>query len=114
MITVSVQALRALYPKDNGVCLDLTEDEDLSNCFDQLRTVREQAEVLNAREAKLKQRIQGQMGEATTAVFRNGWVSWKRSKDSVSLNTRALLEDQPDLLTQYSLTKAGSRRFLIH
>lgn len=108
------RALRALYPKDNGVCLDLTEDEDLSDCFDQLRTVREQAEALAANEARLKQTIQGCMGEATTAVFRNGWVSWKRSKDSLSLNTKALLKDQPDLLTQYPLTKTGSRRFLIH
>jgi len=41
-------------------------------------------------------------------------VSWKKSNDSVALDTKRLLKDQPQLLDQYSLTKSGSRRFLIN
>jgi hypothetical protein len=53
------------------------------------------------------------MGEASKATFPSGSVSWKRSKDSVGLNVKQLLKDQPGLLDQYPLTKPGSRRFLI-
>jgi hypothetical protein len=53
------------------------------------------------------------MGEATKAKFETGEVSWKRSKDSRGLDTDKLLRDQPDLLQRYSITKPGSRRFLI-
>ena len=54
------------------------------------------------------------MGDATRAIFPQGTVSWKKSNDSVALDTKRLLKDQPQLLDQYSLTKSGSRRFLIN
>jgi hypothetical protein len=53
------------------------------------------------------------MGDASKAVFPNGEVSWKRSKDGTALNTKRLLSDKPELLTEYALTKPGSRRFLV-
>ena len=42
-----------------------------------------------------------------------GEVSWKRSKDSVTLDVARLLKDQPDLLERYPLIRAGSRRFVV-
>ena len=71
-------------------------------------------ETLKSTESHLKQRIQSHMGEASKATFPGGSVSWKRSRDSVGLNAKQLLKDQPELLEQYPLTKPGSRRFLIH
>lgn len=53
------------------------------------------------------------MGEGTRAVFETGAVSWKRSKDSTSLDVAALLQNQPELLQAYPLKKPGSRRFLV-
>ena len=57
--------------------------------------------------------IQQRMASASFARFAGGTVSWKRSKDSTTLDTARLLKDQPELLTQYPLTREGSRRFLV-
>ena len=65
-------------------------------------------------EEKLKQRIQERMGDASRAIFATGSVSWKRSKDSVGLDTASLLKDQPELLARYPLVKPGSRRFIVN
>ncbi|PFG11117.1 YqaJ viral recombinase family protein [Marinobacter sp. LV10MA510-1] len=107
------RALRHLYPVDKGETLDFSQSKDLSQAFDELLSIRSEMETLKSTESHLKQRIQGQMGEASKATFPSGSVSWKRSKDSVGLNTKKLLQDQPGLLNQYSITKSGSRRFLI-
>ncbi|MDF1637689.1 MAG: endonuclease, partial [Alcanivorax jadensis] len=47
------------------------------------------------------------------ATFTVGSVTWKRSKDSTTLDTKTLLQDQPDLLKHYPKHRAGSRRFLV-
>ncbi len=52
--------------------------------------------------------------DAEKAVFRLGSISWKKAKDSVSLNTKALLKDKPELIEQYSQVREGSRRFLVN
>ncbi|RBA22900.1 YqaJ viral recombinase family protein [Herminiimonas fonticola] len=106
-------ALRCLYPTDGGQCLDLTDDRDYSSTFADLVMVREEITQRQLLEPQLKQKIQQRMGDASNAVFETGSVSWKRSKDSQALNMDALLLDQPDLPTRYSVTKYGSRRFLI-
>lgn len=107
------RALRHLYPADQGETLDLSESKELSQAFDELLAIRSKMETLKSTESHLKQRIQSQMGEASKAAFPSGSVSWKRSKDSVGLNTKKLLQEQPELLERYPLTRPGSRRFLI-
>ena len=67
-----------------------------------------------SREDLLKQRIQQRMGDCSKALFETGSVSWKRSKDSVGLDVPTLLLNNPELLNEYPLTRAGSRRFLIN
>ena len=62
----------------------------------------------------LKQQIQQVMKTAELATFANGSVSWKKSKDSISLDTKALLKDHPELLNQYPQVRQGSRRFLVN
>lgn len=107
-------ALRALYPRDSGQTLDLSQDFEMSAAFSDLLAVRQVIATHNALEAQLKQRIQQRMGEASQALFEGGDVSWKRSKDSLVLDTVRLLKEQPQLLEQYALTRPGSRRFLIN
>lgn len=106
-------ALRCLYPKDSGSTIDLTSDRAMSSAFADLVSVCEQIAAHEKVEAELKQRIQQRMAEASKAVFETGTVTWRRAKDSLILDIPTLLQEQPELLEQYPLTKPGSRRFLI-
>jgi putative phage-type endonuclease len=106
-------ALRALYPQDSGSVLNLSDDVGMGAVFADLVSVRSVITSQTALESKLKQSIQQRMGDASKAVFEGGEVSWKRSKDSIVLDTAKLIQDQPDLLQRYSTTKSGSRRFLV-
>ena len=107
-------ALRCLYPRDSGQVLDLSMETDMSAAFSDLLAVRQVLANNQELESQLKQRIQQRMGDATRAVFETGEVSWKRSKDGVSLDVAKLLKDQPNLMSSYAQLKPGSRRFLIH
>jgi putative phage-type endonuclease len=106
-------ALRCLYPRDSGQTLDLSQDLEMSAAFSDLLAVRQVLATNTLLEAKLKQRIQQRMGEATKVVFEAGEVTWKRSKDGSGLDVDKLLKEQPDLLKTHSMIKAGSRRFLV-
>ena len=106
-------ALQYLYPRDNGERLDFSQDSQMSALFTDLQDVRFQADKYTKLEEQFKQKIQQAMGDASQATFETGSVSWKRSKDSTSLDAKRLLSDHPELLAQYSLTRSGSRRFLL-
>lgn len=54
------------------------------------------------------------MKDAERATFSRGSVVWKKSNDSVGLDTNALLKHQPDLIEEYPLKRQGSRRFNIY
>ncbi|QCP80888.1 endonuclease [Alcaligenes faecalis] len=107
-------ALQCLYPRDNGDRLDFSQDSQMSALFTDLQDARFQLDKYKKLEERYKQKIQQAMGNASHATFETGSVSWKRSKDSTALDTKRLLADSPELLAQYSFTRAGSRRFLIH
>ena len=111
--TSSAMALKHLYPRDNDKQVDFQLDSNMSQLFENLQEARLQLDKYKQQEELFKQQIQEAMGDATKAVFSTGTVSWKRSRDSVSLDTKQLLADQPELLTQYGKTRSGSRRFLI-
>ena len=106
-------ALRSLYPRDSGTTLDLRQDLVMSAVFSDLLAVREVIAAQTATEARLRQSIEQRMGDATRALFENGEVSWKRSKDGVALDTARLQKDQAPLLQGYTVPKPGSRRFLV-
>lgn len=106
------RALRHLYP-GNGGTVDFTDDRQLSSVFADLVAVRAQIEAQQAVEAQLKQTIQQAMGEATRAVFETGEVSFKRSRDSATVDLKRLLSEHPELEQQYTGAKPGSRRFLV-
>ena len=62
----------------------------------------------------LKHQLQAKMQEAERATFKTGSVTWKKSKDSVGLDSKALLKSHPQLLNQFPQSKTGSRRFNIY
>ena len=107
------QALRCLFPEDSGQSLDFSHDERLSATFAELKAVRELLSVHEQRESELKQTLQQAMGDATKATFEAGCVTWKKAKDSESVDLKRLLQDHPELKAQYTIFKPGSRRFLI-
>ncbi|MGI0508120.1 YqaJ viral recombinase family protein [Burkholderia sp. ZZQ-2] len=106
------RALRHLYP-GNGETIDFSGDRHLSSVFADLVAVRTEIETRQQLEAQFKQAIQEAMGDATRALFETGSVSFKRSKDSSSIDLERLLADHPSLEQQYAISKLGSRRFLI-
>ncbi|QVN17089.1 YqaJ viral recombinase family protein [Burkholderia pyrrocinia] len=106
------RALRHLYPGHGGQ-VDFTGDVRLSSTFADLVAVRAEIEARQTVEAQLKQTIQQAMGNATRAVFETGEVSFKRSKDSSTVDVKRLIADHPEYETRYTVPKPGSRRFLV-
>lgn len=106
------RALRHLYP-GNGETVDFSDDRRLSSVFADLVAIRAEIERREAQGALLKQTLIQAMGDATRAVFETGSVSFKRSKDSSTVDLARLLADHPAFATQYATTKPGSRRFLV-
>jgi len=106
------RALRHLYP-GNGGTVDFTDDRNLSSVFADLVAVRAEIEERQRVEARLKQTLQHAMGDATRAVFETGEVSFKRSRDSSTVDLKRLLTDHPGFEQQYAASKPGSRRFLV-
>lgn len=111
----AAKALQQLYPEHTPLsCVDLTEVELANELFDQLIDEKKQIEQHQSKYDLLKHRVQALMQEHERAVFQQGSVTWKKSKDSISLDTKSLLQHQPELIQQYPLQKAGSRRFNIY
>ncbi|GAA0384640.1 YqaJ viral recombinase family protein [Pseudomonas veronii subsp. inensis] len=106
-------ALRCLYPEDNGQTLDFSQQTELASTYLELKAVRQRIAQQETREAQLKQVLQQAMGEATRAEFAEGYISWKKSKDSLGLDVEQMLKDKPYLQARYPKIKTGSRRFLI-
>ncbi|MBN8503081.1 MAG: YqaJ viral recombinase family protein [Burkholderiales bacterium] len=106
-------ALRCLYARDTGDVVDLSGDLVMSGVYSDLLAVRQNLEREQQLEAQLKQRIQQRMGDASRALFETGEVSWKRSKDSSTLDLERLQKEWPEMLRQYAISKPGSRRFLV-
>ncbi|MCV4188827.1 YqaJ viral recombinase family protein [Pseudomonas aeruginosa] len=107
-------ALRCLYPEDSGQTLDLSGNAGLAAAFLELKAVSQSIAEKEKREAELKQRLQQAMGDATHAEFSSGGITWKKAKDSVTLDVARLLKEKPYLQAKYPLLKPGSRRFLIN
>jgi len=106
-------ALRCLYPEDNGQPLDFSQHPELATTYRELKAVRQSIAQQETREAQLKQVLQQAMGAATRAEFTEGYISWKKSKDSIGLDVEQMLKDKPYLQARYPKIKTGSRRFLI-
>ncbi|QNB06818.1 endonuclease [Herbaspirillum frisingense] len=106
------RALRCLYP-GNATVVDFTEDRQLSAAFADLVLLRVDIKAKEALAERLKQTLQQAMGDASVAQLDTGKITYKRSKDSVSIDLDRLLADHPDLAQQYATTKPGSRRFRI-
>ena len=111
----SAKALQLLYPEHVPLSTtDLSEDEQANQQFEQLLQARNQIEKHQEQFDLLKHQLQAKMQDTERATFKTGSVTWKKSKDSISLDAKALLLQHPEYLNQFPQTKQGSRRFQIY
>ena len=111
----AAKAILQLYPAHVPLSVeDLSQNENANLMFDQLIKMKEEIQHKQERFDQLKHQIQMLMKDAERATFAHGSVVWKKAKDSISLNTKALLQHQPELIELYPLQKQGSRRFNIY
>ena len=54
------------------------------------------------------------MKDAERATFNKGSVTWKRSKDSIGLDSKAVLKLHPELIDEFPQNRVGTRRFQIY
>ena len=106
------KALRGLYPGADTT-VDFSENRELSRDFAELLTLREELEERKSRMELLRQSVQEAMGDASRAVFNGGEVTFKRSKDGTSMDNKRLAADHPDIVAAYTVTRPGSRRFVV-
>ena len=111
----AAKALQLLYPEHISLSTtDLSEDTQANQQFEQLLQARNQIEKQQQQFDLLKHQLQAKMQTSERAVFQAGSVTWKKSKDSISLDSKALLKLHPEMLQQFPQSKQGSRRFNIY
>lgn len=109
------KALQLLYPSHTPMqSVDLSQQSDANQLFNQLIAVDDMIRQQQVKYDEIKHQIQALMQDAEKAQFSQGSVTWKRSKDSVLLDQKALLKQHPELLEKYPQVRAGSRRFNLY
>lgn len=110
----AARALKQLYPASQPSSkVDLRDDDGANKLFEQLLSYRDYMQELEQRHDKVKHQLQTLIADNEVAVFEKGAISWKRSKDSVGLDSKAVIKAHPELLTKFSKTRQGSRRFVV-
>ncbi len=110
----AARALKQLYPTPKPSSkVDLRDDDGANKLFEQLLSYRDYMQELEKRHEQVKHQLQTLIANNEVAVFEKGAISWKRSKDSIGLNSKAVIKAHPELLAKFSKTKHGSRRFVI-
>ncbi|HAV5331361.1 YqaJ viral recombinase family protein [Acinetobacter baumannii] len=111
----AAKALQQLYPEQIPLTVeDLSQNEQANYLFNQLLEERHKVEQHQQYFDELKHQLQMLMKDAERAVFTGGSVTWKKSQDSISLDSKALLKQHPEYLQQFPQTKVGTRRFQIY
>lgn len=109
----SGRALGWLYPQDSGRTLDCSDSATLNQLFHELLQAKRHREHLDFLETSLRQSIQAAMGDASTAVFALGKVTWKSTRERSVTDWVRLRSEHPKLVAQYTVTEPGVRRFLM-
>ena len=111
----AAKALQQLYPEHVPLTVeDLSQDDTANLLFNKLLKTKQEIDVQQQSFDQIKHQIQALMKEAERAIFQEGSVTWKKSKDSVSLDSKALLKLHPEMLQQFPQNKAGTWRFQIY
>jgi len=90
--------------------------DDAIAAVDELRTVREQKDVLEAKEEEIKGKLiitLGDAGDILVDSFGNILATYKISKGRVTVDQKALQKEMPEVYLKYLRTGEPSRRFLL-
>ncbi|WP_201625931.1 YqaJ viral recombinase family protein [Psychrobacter immobilis] len=110
----AARALKQLYPNPKPSSkVDLRDDDGANKLFEKLLSYRDYMQELEQRHDQVKHQLQTLIADNEVAIFEKGAISWKRSKDSVSLDSKAVIKAHPELLAKFSKTRQGSRRFVV-
>ncbi|MDN6275574.1 MAG: YqaJ viral recombinase family protein [Psychrobacter sp.] len=110
----AARALKQLYPKPEPTSkIDFSEDAGANKLFTKLLSHRDSMSELQEQHDQIKHQLQSLIKDNEVAVFDQGTISCKRSKDSVSLDSKAVTKAHPELMDKFSKTRQGSRRFVI-
>jgi len=110
----AARALKLLYPTPKPSSkVDLRDDDGANKLFEQLLSYRDYMQELEERHDQVKHQLQSLIQDNEVAVFEKGAISWKRSKDSVGLDSKAVIKAHPELFAQFSKIRQGSRRFVV-
>ena len=111
----AAKALQQLYPEHLPLSTaDLSLDDQANRQFEQLLEARNQIDKHQEQFDLLKHQLQAKMQQAERAIFKTGSVTWKKAEDSISLDSKALLQHYPEFLQQFPQNRQGSRRFQIY
>jgi predicted phage-related endonuclease len=111
----AAKAIQQLYPQHVPLTVeDLSQNEHANRLFTQLIKEKHHIEIHQNNFDETKHHIQMLMKDAERATFNKGSVTWKRSKDSIALDSKAVLKMNPDLINEFPQNKAGTRRFQIY
>ncbi len=111
----AAKAIQQLYPQHIPLTVeDLSQNEHANRLFTQLLQEKHHIEIHQNNFDETKHQIQMLMKDAERATFSNGSVTWKRSKDTIALDSKALLKMHPELINEFPQNKAGTRRFQIY
>ncbi|MGP5011889.1 YqaJ viral recombinase family nuclease [Psychrobacter glacincola] len=110
----TAKALKLLYPTPKPSSkIDMRDDDGANKLFEQLLSYRDYMQELEQRHDQVKHQLQSLIADNEVAVFEKGVISWKRSKDSIGLDSKAVIKAHPELLAKFSKTRQGSRRFVV-
>ncbi|MGQ1705168.1 YqaJ viral recombinase family nuclease [Acinetobacter baumannii] len=109
------KALQALYPEQLLLLMeDLTDNQAANQLFNELLVEKRKIESHQQLFDELKHRLQILIKDAERVIFIGGSITWKKTQDSIILDSKALLKQHPEYLQQYPQTKVGTRRFQIY
>jgi len=111
----AAKAIQQLYPQHIPLSVeDLSQNEQANQLFAQLIQEKHHIEQHQNNFDETKHQIQMLLKDAERATFANGSVTWKRSKDSIALDNKAVLKMHPELINEFPQNKVGTRRFQIY
>jgi len=111
----AAKAIQQLYPQHVPLAVeDLSQNEKANRLFTQLIKEKHHIEIHQNNFDETKHHIQMLMKDAERATFGTGSVTWKRSKDTIALDSKAVLKMHPELINEFPQNKAGTRRFQIY
>jgi putative phage-type endonuclease len=110
----SIDDCRYLYPTFIPDAYLAVEDNPfLAEELKQLRDIRKQKKLLEKAEDSIIAKIMTLMQDREYLKYKGqNVISWRTSKDGVTVDTKLLAEKFPEIYEQVLKTKEGSRRFL--